>query len=180
MTKSSKRDVFVPSDYWYSWWKRDELFEGNSIYPIDEEDSDLIPIFLKDEAIIPMTTNNFDYIPNESQDELTLLLVTKDNSNPLTFNFIEYFDSENALGLQITLTKEQSIIHLSLEEIRKGTIPSNYFLPKTIRFEINYFIRSIKELDKEKYEIQTDKDDWSIVIIKDVSFPMNLSIETVF
>ncbi len=66
MTKSNKRDVYLPPGEWYSWWKKEELFVGDSIYPIDEEDNEIIPIFLSDHAIIPMSFENLNFVPKNS------------------------------------------------------------------------------------------------------------------
>ena len=180
MNKSNKRDIFLPKGYWYSWWKREELFEGHTVYPIIEEDYDPIPIFLKDEAIIPMTFNNLEFIPQESQKELALLLIVKDSKEALTFDFIEYFDTNCTLGLKISTKKEENIINLLIEEIRIGEIPKNYFLPTTIKFEINYFVRNLVDLNKDNYEILTDKEDWSTVALHSLTYPLDVKIDCLF
>lgn len=179
-SKSTKRQIYLPPGYWYSFWNKEDIFEGDKIITIEENDHESIPLFFSNEAIIPMYTNNLQFIPQESQEDLSLMLVIKDSTQKNTFDFIEYFDPNCVLGLKITLAKEETIIVLTIEEIRNGSVPDKYFLPKKLHLQINYFVRTLKDVDKNTYEINTDKDDWSEIVLHEPVYPMSLFIETLF
>ena len=180
MTKHDKREIYLPPNNWFSWWNKEEIYQGNSIQTYEEDENEITPIFIKDEAIIPMNSKSIQFISDTSEEELSILITVKDSSTELHFDFIEYFDQDTILGLKIIAKKDQNIIRLVIREIRQGAIPENHFLPKIIHLQINYFVRTIMDLEKELYEIKTDKDDWSEIILLNAQYPMNLQIETLF
>jgi alpha-glucosidase len=180
MSKSSKRDIYLPPGIWYSWFSKDNIYEGDSFMSIEEEDFELLPIFIKENSIIPMYTKNLQFVPDTSQTSLSFYLVVKDSKIQGNFNFIEYFDKNCILGIKISMEKEKNFITVNLEEIKQGKIPENCFLPTEIHLHLNYFIRKISNLDKETFDIKTDKDDWSKITFQVTQYPVTLVLETLF
>ena len=46
MTKSSKREIYLPPGFWYSWWRRDLLYECDTFLVFEEKYLDIIPLFI--------------------------------------------------------------------------------------------------------------------------------------
>lgn len=171
MDRAPTRTFYLPPGRWYSWWCRKER-EGGRVYKtVLEEDTDL-PLFIRENAIIPTYPEPPSYIPNSSLKALEIIITPKVKAEGMV---VEYFDRESLLAYEVQAEMRTEHIEVKIDLNRKGKVPAGYRFPETLKLCLNHRFR--------KAELVSDCDDcyplpdpinglWTTITIKKPKFPL--------
>ncbi len=138
MDRASTRSCYIPPGKWYSWWCREERIGGQN-YKTTNSDTTL-PLFVKENAIIPLYPKAPSFVPNKSLESLEILITVNDRAEG---TIVDYFDQESIFAYQVQATAKQDRLAIKIDLQQEGSIPKDYHPPQTLHMLLN---RQISDL----------------------------------
>ena len=174
MDEQAERTYYLPNGIWYNWWTFERL-EGNKVYSI--VDSDKIPLFIRENSIIPFYSTPLEYISDTSLSNLELIVTVTSKADIL---IPEYFTKDLLLGLKCGIVKKELYYSIILEIERKGSILEKYQLPKNIVIHLNAKINTInfENPNECKYTISNNAiySEWTKISLESIKYPIKIII----
>lgn len=171
MDLATTRTCYLPPGKWYSWWCREEREGGQTYQTIAEEDTDL-PLFIHENAVIPMYPDAPSFIPDHSFDSLEIIITV---ANKVTGLVVEYFDREALLAYEVHALKKKAHIECEIIMKSQGVIPTGYHPPGTLYIRLNHKIQYLELFSHyHTYSISPDPvtDSWTRITIDNPAFPL--------
>ncbi|MEW6182146.1 MAG: glycoside hydrolase family 31 protein [Bacillota bacterium] len=170
MDPAPTRTCCFPPGRWYSWWCRKE-HEGGEVYEtVAEEDTDL-PLFIGENAVIPVYPDPPSYIPDRSLDSLEIIITLKDRAQGTV---VEYYDRESLLAYEVRAGTGTGRIEWEIRLKRFGRTPAGYRPPKTLHIRLNHPIRKLRLDSWYSHSLAPDpiNEMWTMVTINKPTFPL--------
>ncbi|MEW6423440.1 MAG: TIM-barrel domain-containing protein [Bacillota bacterium] len=171
MDPAPARSCYLPPGAWFSWWCGKER-KGGQIYQTSPEEDTNLPLFIRENAIIPMYPDAPCFIPNCSLKNLEILVAVKNQAEGM---IVEYFDRESLLAYEVLFSMKSGYIEGKIYVKRQGKIPTGYQPPENLYIRLNYRIRSAEFISvQQAYSISSDsgRDSWTRITIFNPSFPL--------
>lgn len=134
------RTCHLPPGKWYSWWSRRERAGGRDYETDAAEDTDL-PLFIRENAVVPLYPEPPSFIPDHSLGGLEVIITVEDRAEGLV---VEYFDREALLAFPVRAVTRKGGIEVEVGLIRKGAVPPAYHPPETLHLLLNHRIRRLE------------------------------------
>lgn len=170
MDRAPARECCLPPGTWYSWWNREKR-EGGQIYnTVPEEDTDL-PLFIRENSVIPVYPEAPLYIPDRSLESLELIVAVRDIAEGLV---VEYFDREALFAYQVRATAAHVFLKVEIELVQKGDAPEGYRPPETLHICVNHAIGNILISschDGSSVEPVQGAEPWTRITVRNPAFP---------
>ena len=169
-TKHGERTLYMPKGTWYSWWSL-KPFKGGQIHEIHEK-QEPIPLFIKENTILPFIESPYQFIPEHSFNNLSLLISAK---QPFNFQYLEYFTETSILGLLFSFNPTSH--QLEIKPIKKGNPPSKYSLPSTLTLLIHNKYSEITFQQEQQVQVKSIKPyslnkDWTRIALQNITYPI--------
>ncbi len=170
MDRAPTRTCYLPPGTWYSWWCGKERQGGQTYQTSWEEDTDL-PLFIRENAIVPTYPEAPSYIPDRSLEDLEILVVLKDQAEGAA---IEYFDGESLLAYEIQFSIRTDFIEGKINLKKEGRIPTGYRPPETLHIRLPHRIRNVELISAHRAHLLTPDPSigsWTRITINNPAFP---------
>lgn len=170
MDKAPTRSCYIPPGDWYSWWCREER-QGGKIYRTTTKDTQL-PLFIQENAVIPMYPEAPAFIPDKSLDDLEIILTVKNEAKDI---IVDYFDNKSLFAYKVAATAKQNKLEIKIDILQEGPIPAGYRPVKKLHLLLNHKTRKIKfHSIHGGYTVLPDtvNDSWSRITITNPVFPL--------
>jgi|GEM_PF-2281726 alpha-glucosidase len=170
MDKAPTRSCYIPPGDWYSWWCREER-QGGKIYRTTTKDTQL-PLFIQENAVIPMYPEAPAFIPDKSLDDLEIILTVKNEAKDI---IVDYFDNKSLFAYKVAATAKQNKLEIKMDILQEGPIPAGYRPVKKLHLLLNHKTRKIKfHSIHGGYTVLPDtvNDSWSRITITNPVFPL--------
>lgn len=171
MDRATSRTCYLPPGKWYSWWCLKEHVGGQKYKTVVEEDTDL-PLFISENAVIPIYPDPPSFIPGYSLPSLELIIVVKDQAEGTV---VEYFDRESLLAYRVQILVGKGYIEGEINVKRQGKVPKEYRPPAILHLRLNHQIEKVELNSRHKtYSISPDptNDSWTRITINNPEFPL--------
>lgn len=171
MDTAPTRTCYLPPGKWYSWWRKKEHEGGQTYDTTAEEDTD-IPLFISENAIIPLYPDPISFIPDHSLSSLEIIATVGDKAEGTV---VEYFDRDSLMAYRVQFIKRAGYIEGMINLLRRGNVPKEYQAPENLYISLNHKIQKADfGYGCGAYSITPDPihDSWTRISIESPVFPL--------
>ncbi|MHB1044214.1 MAG: glycoside hydrolase family 31 protein [Eubacteriales bacterium] len=171
MDLAPARACYLPPGTWYTWWGRKKREGGQVFYTVPEEDTDL-PLFIREDSVIPVYPEAPAFIPDHSLEALELIVAVQKSAEGL---IVEYFDHESLLAYQVRATFTYGFLTVGIDLVQKGVVPPGYRPPETLSIRVNHVIKNIiisSGYKDSSVKPDPSSDSWTLIKISNPLFPL--------
>lgn len=171
MDQSPTRMCYLPPGKWHSWWSLREV-EGGRVYEtVAERDTDL-PLFIAENAVVPLYAENesMSSVPDRSLQSLELVVTLGTRAEG---RVVEYFDGESLLAYDVRFTAEEGAVRGEVGLVRNGSSPTRYRPPQILQIRLNRRVSAVDVTSGcSTRSLEPVGESWTRVTIKDPAFPV--------
>lgn len=175
MDTAPTRMFYLPPGAWYSWWNGNKV-EGDRVFQTSESEDGNMPLFIRENAIVPLCPEPPSFIPDRSLKALEIMV-------PLTGEaqgeVVEYFDRESLLAYDVVFTLQGNYIRGRITQKTKGRVPSEYKPPETLKILVNHSIQNVEfSTAAREFSVQPDpgRKSWTLVTVNDAVLPLEFKL----
>lgn len=175
MDTAPTRMFYLPPGVWYSWWNGNKI-EGDRVFQTNASEDANLPLFVRENAIVPLYPEPPSFIPDHSLKTLEIMV-------PLTGvaqgEVVEYFDREALLAYDVVFTLQGNQIKGKITKKTKGRVPSEYRPPEILKILVNHSIQNVRfSTAVREFSIQPDsgRKSWTLVTVNDATLPLEFKL----
>ncbi len=173
MDESPTRKCYLPSGSWYSWWSRDKI-EGGRVYETSSENDTDLPLFVADNAVIPLYPEGVSFVPDGSLPSLDILVTLSSRAEG---RVVEYYDNDSLLAFEVLFIDEGEEIRGEIRLLRSGSPPSRYRPPQLLRMLLSRRILTAEVITPcSRCSHESIDEVWTAVTIADPAFPLRCAL----